>query len=197
MKRTTLFNLFILGFVLIFAATGCKKVPKGTTTIPGQHIGIIPGKPGGGIDEGGKAPGIDLANPEGTHNQPDRSNLEGRPQNREMFAADTVYFETDSATVKGSEKSKIEAVATGFKSQTAGDLLVEGHCDDRGTEGYNLSLGDRRANALREYLVNPGVSADKIHTVSFGEAQPAVTGTGDAVWAKNRRGVFIFVEPAK
>ena len=197
MKRTTLFNLFILGFVLIFAATGCKKVPKGTTTIPKTRPDIGSGKPDTEVGTGGKAQLIDPANPDGTHNLPDRGSLDGRPQNREMFAGDTVYFDVDSATVKSSEKSKLDAVATGFKSQTAGDLLVEGHCDDRGTEGYNLSLGDRRANALREYLVNLGVSADKIHTVSFGEAQPAVTGTGDAVWSKNRRGVFIFVEPAK
>ncbi len=198
MKRTTLFNFFILGFVLIFAATGCKKRMIGTTPIPGQRIGIGSGTPGG-IGDGNTVPNGITANSDGTIPAADGrpSDWDTRNKNRDMFASDTVYFDVDSATVKGSEKSKLDAVASGIKSQPAGDLLIEGHCDERGTEGYNLSLGDRRANALREYLVNLGVSAEKVHTVSFGEAKPAATGPGEAVWSKNRRGEFIFVEPAK
>ncbi len=198
MKRTTLFNFFILSLVLVFTATGCKKVPKGTTAIPGQRIGVGSGKTDGIADGGIATPALP-ANPDGTIPFADGrpSDWETRTKNREMFAADIVYFDVDSASVKGSEKSKLEAVAAGMKSQPGGDLLIEGHCDERGTEGYNLALGDRRANALREYLANLGVPADKIHTVSFGEAKPAATGTGEGVWSKNRRGEFIFVEPAK
>ena len=81
--------------------------------------------------------------------------------------------------------------------EAADHSAIEGHCDERGTEGYNLSLGDKRANSLREYLVNLGVSPERIHTVSFGEAQPADNGHNESAWAKNRRGEFIFIEPAK
>jgi peptidoglycan-associated lipoprotein len=76
-------------------------------------------------------------------------------------------------------------------------LLIEGHCDERGTEGYNTTLGDKRANALREYLVNLGVSPARIHTLSLGETVPAATGNNESAWSKNRRGEFIFVEPAQ
>ena len=198
MKRITLFNILILGFVLIFAGAGCKKVPKGTTPILGQRNGVGSDKPGG-IADGGIATPVITADTNGSipfaNGRP--ADWDTRTKNREMFANDTVYFDVDSASVKGSEKSKLDAVASGLKSQPGGDLLIEGHCDERGTEGYNLALGDRRANALREYLANLGVPADKIHTVSFGEAKPVATGTGEATWSKNRRGEFIFVEPAK
>ena len=198
MKRTTLFNLFILSIILVFVGTGCKKGKEGITPIPQNKYGVVTGKPGGEIGDGLPVVPTIPANQDGTiGSAPRPDDWDIRPKNREMFANQTVYFDVDSATVKSSEKSKLEAVASGMKSQPAGDLLIEGHCDERGTEGYNLALGDRRANGLREYLVNLGLPADKIHTVSFGEAKPAASGTGEAAWSKNRRGEFIFVEPAK
>ena len=211
MKSTAILNLLILSFILAFGGTACKKKPVGITNIPGMKPGAIVAKSSNEIDPGlGRPlPTGDSANTTGTtttgftptgdpipHGD-DRAGIEGRRQNPEMFAADTVYFDFDSSTVKSSQKSKLESVASGFKSLAAGDLLIEGHCDERGTEGYNLSLGDRRANALREYLVNLGLSADRVHTVSFGEAKPADPGQGEAAWSKNRRGEFIFIEPAK
>jgi peptidoglycan-associated lipoprotein len=196
MKRTTIFNLFILTFVLLFGVTACKKNPKGATPIPGSRTGLT-GDGKSGIMDGGIIPDTNIDPSTGTIHAADPSTLEGRTQNRDRFAANTVHFDLDSATVKSSEASKIEAVANEFKSGAVGDLLIEGHCDERGTEGYNITLGDKRANAIREYLVNLGVSADRVHTVSFGEAQPADPGQGESAWAKNRRGEFIFVEPAK
>lgn len=203
MKRTTLFNLLALGLVLTLVGAGCKKKPYGVTDIPGRPPGSITStRPGNdfsgtvgnpndnGIGTGGQTP-------EGIASAPLPAGWEGRTQNRDKFSADTVYFALDSAAIRSSEKSKLESVASGFKAEAAGDLLIEGHCDERGTEGYNLSLGDKRANALREYLVNLGVSADKIHTISFGEARPAIVGSDESAWSKNRRGEFVFVEPAR
>ncbi|MEP6662170.1 MAG: OmpA family protein [Verrucomicrobiota bacterium] len=200
MKRTTFFNLLILGLVCTVGGMGCKKKPYGITDIPGRHVGSISNPrpdigPGGTLGNQNTGSGPEIT-PEGIA-QPDPSSLDGRNQNRSKFADDTVYFALDSATIKEDQKSKLEAVAAGFKAEPAGDLLVEGHCDERGTEGYNLSLGDKRANSLREYLVNLGVSSDKIHTISFGEAKPAVDGHDESAWSKNRRGEFIFVEPLK
>ncbi|MEO5804257.1 MAG: OmpA family protein [Verrucomicrobiota bacterium] len=195
MKRTTFFNLFILGLVLVFGVTACKKKPKGLTTIPNN--GMV-GNPNNrqGLENTTPIP-FDPNDPKYTIAPPHPEDWENRPKDREKFAANTVHFDLDSSTVKSSESSKLEAVANYFKSNPAGDLLIEGHCDERGTEGYNLSLGDKRASALREYLVNLGVSPDRIHTLSLGEAQPAATGQDESAWSKNRRGEFIFVEPAK
>ncbi len=202
MKRTALFNLLIVGLVFVFGVTACKKRPVNTTDIP--RLRPIVGDNGrGDLPEGGKLPGNNsennpVVNRDGTGiEQANRGSIGDRPQNRSMFAADTVYFDLDSAAVKAGEKSKLESVASGFKSQANGDLLIEGHCDERGTEGYNLTLGDKRANSLREYLVNLGVSAERIHTISYGESRPASEGHDESSWSKNRRGEFIFVEPAK
>jgi peptidoglycan-associated lipoprotein len=205
MKSTAILNVVILGLALAIGGAGCKKKPTGITNIPGFRPGDgIVGRPGNDLNTG---PGTAIAEPSTSTSdirsgEPipfpgDHTGIEGRPQNRDMFAADTVYFALDSATVKPDQKSKLESVASSFKSQAAGDLLIEGHCDERGTEGYNLTLGDKRANALREYLVNLGVSADRVHTVSFGEAKPAVVGNDESAYSRNRRGEFIFIEPAK
>lgn len=197
MKRTV-FNLFILTFVLLFGVTACKKKPINTTNIPGMSSGFKAGGTGG--PENGGVPNPPENNPPGNDigiDQAGRGGIEGRDQNRSKFAANTVYFDLDSAAVKANEKSKIEEVANYFKGSAVGDLLIEGHCDERGTEGYNGSLGDKRANSLREYLVNLGVSSGRVHVLSLGEAKPAVDGHDEAAWSKNRRGEFVFIEPAK
>ena len=69
-------------------------------------------------------------------------------------------------------------------------VLIEGHCDERGTDEYNLALGERRALAVRRYLVALGISADRLHTISYGEEKPAVLGSDEAAWSKNRRAEF-------
>ena len=113
-----------------------------------------------------------------------------------MFQNETAYFEFDRSTVKSSEISKIEAVAAKFKTLSVGhDLLIEGHCDERGTEEYNRSLGEKRALALREYLIRAGLSAARVHTKSFGKDKPASTGHDESAWSKNRRGEFILYLP--
>ncbi len=105
-----------------------------------------------------------------------------------QFAA--VYFDFDSARVKPSEVSKIEAVANWMKSNSSAKLVVEGHCDERGTAEYNRALGERRAGAAREELVRMGVDAERITTISYGKDRPADPGHGEASWAKNRRCEF-------
>jgi len=116
-------------------------------------------------------------------------------QIREFFAKDTVYFDFDRASVRASERVKVEEVATVLKGQPNNMVLIEGHCDERGTEEYNRALGERRALALREYLVNLGIQAERVHTISYGEDKPADLGNNESAWAKNRRGEFILLTP--
>ena len=68
---------------------------------------------------------------------------------------------------------------------------VEGHCDERGTREYNLALGERRANAVKEYLLSRGISANRVQTISYGKERPAVLGSNESAWQQNRRGVSI------
>lgn len=115
--------------------------------------------------------------------------------NPDYFASETVYFDFDSAAVKTSEASKIDTVSGFLTSNPGSAVSIEGHCDERGTEEYNLALGERRAQAVREYLINSGVSPNAVRTLSFGEARPAVDAQTESAYAQNRRGEFVLYRP--
>ena len=117
------------------------------------------------------------------------------PGSRADFVAqagsDTVHFATDS--------SDIDSEATGILTKQAAWLAkfpnvrvtIEGHCDERGTREYNLALGDRRANAAKNFLVNAGVNAARISVISYGKERPVATGSDEESWAQNRRAVSV------
>ncbi|MCF6196358.1 MAG: peptidoglycan-associated lipoprotein Pal [Emcibacter sp.] len=99
-----------------------------------------------------------------------------------------VYFGYDRYDLSAEGGAGLQAQAAWLVAHADVKVTVEGHCDERGTREYNLALGDRRANAVKNYLVALGVDPSRIHTVSYGKERPAVTGTGESVWSKNRRG---------
>ena len=101
-----------------------------------------------------------------------------------------VYFGFDASNLASSELAKIEAVAQHLKDNADRVVIIEGNCDERGSNEYNLSLGDLRAISIRDYMVTLGIAADRIQTKSFGEEKPAISGSGENAWAKNRRGEF-------
>ena len=100
-----------------------------------------------------------------------------------------VYFGFDASNLQQSEMAKIEAVAAHLK-KTGRVVIVEGNCDERGSNEYNLSLGQLRAIAIRDYLVQLGVNVQSVQDKSYGEEKPAVVGSNEAAWSKNRRGEF-------
>lgn len=196
MKSAKFLNLFVTALVLSIAVVGCKKNPYGVTPLTSQKPGKVGDTgPGSGalIDQSPQT----KADDKGLLSTTDPSIFAGWPEDREVFKAYTVHFDFDSSTVKPGEKSKIEAVADYMKKNPGNALRIEGHCDERGTEEYNRSLGDRRALALREYLANLGGNPDRIITISFGEDRPVDQGHDEAAWAKNRRGEFILLTPPK
>lgn len=101
-----------------------------------------------------------------------------------------VYFAFNRSDIRGGERGKLDTLAACLKGDNAGSVQVAGHCDERGTEEYNLALGERRAEAARRYLTNLGVAAGKLSTISYGEERPAVRGGGEGAWSKNRRSEF-------
>ena len=101
-----------------------------------------------------------------------------------------VYFGFDASNLAASELAKIEAVAQHLKDNADRVVIVEGNCDERGSNEYNLSLGELRAISIRDYLVSLGIDPKRVQTKSYGEEKPAVSGSGESVWAKNRRGEF-------
>jgi len=102
---------------------------------------------------------------------------------------DAVYFDYDQSVIRDDQKATLGSNANAIKSMGLGRVVVEGHCDERGSDEYNLALGERRANAVKQYLADSGVTAT-IDTVSYGEAQPAVQGSDESAWRMNRRAEF-------
>ena len=103
------------------------------------------------------------------------------------------FFGYDEAALSADAQSALTDSANWMKRNPQYGLLIEGHCDERGTEQYNLALGDRRANQAREYLVTLGVDASRIRTVSYGEERPFDPGHDESAWAKNRRDHLVLV----
>ena len=101
-----------------------------------------------------------------------------------------VYFGFDASNLAAGEMSKIEAVAEHLQAKANRVVIIEGNSDERGSNEYNLSLGDLRATSIRKYLESLGIEPNRIQTKSYGEEKPAVVGQGEAVWSKNRRGEF-------
>lgn len=101
-----------------------------------------------------------------------------------------VYFDFDKFDIKGEYRDMLRQKAEIMKAYPSIRVRIEGNCDARGTQEYNLALGERRARAAYEYLVMLGVNPNQLELISFGKERPAVEGTGPAVWAKNRRDDF-------
>ena len=109
----------------------------------------------------------------------------------ERNVGDRVFFAYDKSAVTHEAHATLARQATWLHSHEKINVTVEGHCDDRGTREYNLALGERRAAAAAKALEAKGVAMSKIETVSYGKERPAVLGTGESVWSKNRRAVTV------
>ncbi len=101
------------------------------------------------------------------------------------------FFDYDKADLRSDARDVLAANATWLKAHPTVLFTIEGHCDERGTAQYNLALGDRRANAAKEYLVSLGIEAGRVKTVSYGKERPFATGHDEESWAKNRRAHFV------
>lgn len=102
---------------------------------------------------------------------------------------DRVFFDTDQSTMREDGRQTLNRQAEWLKKYPNYQVTVEGHCDERGTREYNLALGERRANAARQYLVAQGVPASRLNTISYGKERPDPVGSDEASWARNRRAV--------
>ncbi|WP_375592607.1 peptidoglycan-associated lipoprotein Pal [Algihabitans albus] len=104
---------------------------------------------------------------------------------------DRVFFAFDSAELSSDARGTVDRLAAWMQQNPNVTVTVEGHADERGTREYNLALGERRASAVRQYLIALGVAPTRVGTISFGKERPAVLGSNEAAWAQNRRGVFV------
>jgi peptidoglycan-associated lipoprotein len=176
-----------LCFVLVAAVvalTGCSKKPKRpdpSATVIGPEGGLS----GQNLGLDGLAPGTEL----GARGANDLANGD-----RTALQAQTVYFDFDQSGIKASERPKLDAAKAYLEANPTARLLLEGHCDWKGTAEYNLGLGDRRANAAKQYLTTSGVAAEKLEVLSKGDLD-AVENADEATQAKDRRVDLVVLKP--
>jgi peptidoglycan-associated lipoprotein len=211
MKLTKFSNLMVVGLALTVGAVGCKKRPGTITDLPGGAKQQPPTADFNPIPNPNPGPGTGITPPPtadtGITTIPSTPSTTptgggeagpghpGWPENPDALKGATVYFGFDQATIRSGEHSKLSEVATYLKNNPTAAVRVEGNCDERGTEEYNRSLGERRALAAREALVSMGIEPNRVDTVSYGEDKPAVPGHDEAAFAKNRRDDFIVLTP--
>jgi peptidoglycan-associated lipoprotein len=177
MQRKVLIQAVALALIAVVGAVGCKPKPKVTQPVGGATGTGLTGATdipvGTGTDTATGGRGILTAADEATRGQ---------------FTP--VYFDYDSARIKPMEMGKLQSVVTALKGN-AKKLVVEGHCDERGTAEYNRALGERRAQAARTELIKLGVDGTRITTISFGKDRPVDPTHDDTAWSRNRRAEFV------
>ena len=116
---------------------------------------------------------------------------------RKVPKLETVYFDYDDATLRSDARNILAKNAKWLKENSDVEIIVEGHCDERGTTDYNIALGDRRAKSVRSYLTKLGIKGNRIATISYGEEKPADFGHDESSWSKNRRAEMLGRIPEK
>jgi peptidoglycan-associated lipoprotein len=113
-------------------------------------------------------------------------------QARDQFVNEKLYFGFDDSSLTPEARNVLRAKVQWLRANPDQCVLVEGHCDERGTDEYNLALGSRRAESVKDFMVKAGIDASRLTTISYGEERPAVAGRNEDAWAKNRRAEFKF-----
>jgi peptidoglycan-associated lipoprotein len=190
--KMKLFGSTALGLAVILASTGCHHRPYNVTPLPGEQQPTVGGLPPGGTIPPSEPP---IGGGPGTPIPPMAYNPDNFTHDESTLAAYTVHFAFDSAVIRDSEQANLQSVAQQLQSNPSDQLLVEGNCDERGTEEYNRSLGERRALAAREALSKLGIDPSKVHEISYGKDKPADPGHDEEAWSKNRRDDFVLLIP--
>lgn len=144
-----------------------------------------------------EAPRTEMPPPPSDVGQQSTAPAPGSTQDFIVNVGDRVYFDTDSHDVRADAEPVLGAQADWLRKYSSVRIRIEGNCDERGTREYNLALGARRANAVRDFLVSRGVTADRISTISFGKEQPIDAGSSEESWQKNRNGHTAIVSGAR
>lgn len=172
--------MFLAGIAVAVSLAGAGCAKKAKVTIPAPGAGLFGA-------EGAGPGGIPLTEmPEGPFSEPENY---PDPAAREIFV--DVHFDYNKSDIRPGERPILEKVAGYMKEHPQLVIKVEGHCDERGSNEYNMALGERRALSIRSYLANLGIAPEKIYTISYGEERPLCTESNESCWTRNRRGHFL------
>jgi peptidoglycan-associated lipoprotein len=182
-----LFVLSIITLLLIglFSITGCKKKVEETPAEIQETEYISP------VEEEEPEPVVEEPYEPPIEEEPALTEEEIIENLNKMGVLDDVFFAFDRFDLSPMAKDSLTKNAGWLKQNPTARIMIEGHCDERGTNEYNLALGDRRANAAAAYLTSLGIAENRIETISYGEERPFAFGHDEATWAKNRRAHFV------
>ncbi len=169
------YKFFISIFMVLFVAA-CATTPKDSADSSGS---------------GSSSSGSDVSS-EGTITETTGSGVvSGSQEDLIVNVGDRVFFGYDSSDLDSDALELLQDQVAWLKQNSDVTVTIEGHCDERGTREYNLALGEKRAQAVKNYLIGLGINPDRISTISYGKERPAVVGSNDGAWAQNRRSVTL------
>ncbi|MBW2492258.1 MAG: peptidoglycan-associated lipoprotein Pal [Deltaproteobacteria bacterium] len=181
-KNVWLIILLVVVLLAMFFTVSCtKKVVKTEPASMSQtEVSNIPDKSSEIADQTGQQ-------------QEDRSRTEAtaREAAEKAFVNEYIHFSFDSAVLSDHAQQILNSKANYMQANSSVRVTVEGHCDERGTESYNIALGEKRAESVKNFLVDLGISANRLNTISYGEERPFAIGHDEHSWAKNRRAQFM------
>ena len=174
MKAMQIFKVALVILFLTAGLIGCATTPPAQDPAVGQSD----------MSQQGDAQGAGAGAGSGSMTE------EVVPTHDHMAGMESVYFDFDQFTLSAAARDTLADNAKYLQMNDGVQVVIEGHCDERGSDEYNLALGESRAIAAKNYLVSLGVSAKRLSVISYGEEKPAVKGSGESAWAKNRRAEF-------
>ena len=166
-------NKILLSALMVFFLAACSTTPKDDADSKGT------GSTSSSSDDGA------ITETEGT------GVVSGSQEDLIVNVGDRVFFDYDSSELDADAQELLQDQVAWLKQHSNVSVIIEGHCDERGTREYNLALGEKRAQSVKNYLISLGVSEARVSTISYGKERPAVVGANDGAWAQNRRSVTI------
>ena len=171
-----MFYKFLISTFLVLFVAACATKPKDSADSSGS---------------GSSSSGSDVSS-EGTITETTGSGIvSGSQEDLIVNVGDRVFFGYDSSDLDSDALELLQDQVAWLKQNSDVSVTIEGHCDERGTREYNLALGEKRAQAVKNYLIGLGINPDRVSTISYGKERPAVVGSNDWAWAQNRRSVSI------
>ncbi len=168
-----MFYKFLITSILVLFVAACATKPKDEADSSGS---------------GSSSSGDSVS--EGTITETTGSGIvAGSQEDLIVNVGDRVFFGYDSSDLDSDALELLQDQVAWLKENSGVSITVEGHCDERGTREYNLALGEKRAQAVKNYLIGLGINPDRVSTISYGKERPAVVGSNDGAWAQNRRSV--------
>ena len=172
-----MFYKFLISIFMVMFVAACATTPKDSADSSGS---------------GSSDSGSDVSSEEGSITETSGSGIvAGSQEDLIVNVGDRVFFGYDSSDLDSDALELLQDQVAWLKQNSDVSVTIEGHCDERGTREYNLALGEKRAQAVKNYLIGLGINPDRVSTISYGKERPAVVGSNDGAWAQNRRSVTI------